>query len=270
MVINFYGDASPFKTLTPNLVNRFPKKYLKAYRPRYVEGSYVNAIHSKTISCLKWDIDSGAMPGSAASVSKRETLKALATMFFSSYWSEQSRNVALAEGQPVDTAKEAEPVVKVETLSSGVRYADVIIGTGPTVQTGDTLVLQIRGRVLKDGKAFMDTASASGPVIYTVGIRPPVITEGLEEALSSMRQGGRRYVTVPASRGYGRSGIEAPLRMIPRNATLVYDVEILRCSAKEAGLACCSDAEYEKCDRAQAPNVLFDDKLGLNPGLVWI
>ncbi|KAK3267794.1 hypothetical protein CYMTET_23671 [Cymbomonas tetramitiformis] len=100
-----YSAASPFKTLTPNLVNRFSKSYLKAYRPRNVEGSYANAIHAEAISCLKRDIQSGAITGSSASVSKRETLKAFAALFFSNYWSEQSRNVALAEGQPVGTIK---------------------------------------------------------------------------------------------------------------------------------------------------------------------
>jgi FKBP-type peptidyl-prolyl cis-trans isomerase len=124
------------------------------------------------------------------------------------------------------------------TLPSGVTYVEERVGGGQAPAKGMLVVLNFVGRA--DGAVFEDTRTRGKPIVYVYGTRPFTggLCAGVEEALATMRAGGRRSVTVPAERGFGARG--AVLRptehvpdkqgVIPGGATLEYDLELVRVS----------------------------------------
>ena len=94
---------------------------------------------------------------------------------------------------------------------------------------------------------------------FTLGVRPPGVCEGLEEAIETMRAGGRRLAVVPAALGFP-GGVRAPLGRVPAGSALRYEIQLLRCltgdASTEQGFAegekiCCSDENYP-CDPVEA------------------
>ena len=83
------------------------------------------------------------------------------------------------------------------------------------------------------GPPFIDTFAQKRPIALVFGRRPlaPSICPGVEEALQTMRVGGKRKVTVPPELGFGTSGnILGDGVSIPPDATLEYTVQLLRVS----------------------------------------
>ncbi|KAG2428554.1 hypothetical protein HYH02_014358 [Chlamydomonas schloesseri] len=123
-------------------------------------------------------------------------------------------------------------------LPSGVRYKDLRVGGGSVPIKGYLAVLDYTATA--DGVEFESTRKRGKPIVYIYGSRPFTggNCAGLEEALSTMKAGGRRLVTIPPALGFGERG--AVLRptehvpdkqgIVPPNATLVYDVELVRVS----------------------------------------
>ncbi|KAI8466037.1 MAG: FKBP-type peptidyl-prolyl cis-trans isomerase [Monoraphidium minutum] len=123
-------------------------------------------------------------------------------------------------------------------LPSGVRYTDLRIGGGQSPSKGMLVVLQYVGKA--DGAVFEDTQKRGKPIVYIYGGRPFTggLCAGVEEALSTMRAGGRRRVVVPPALGFGARG--AVLRptehvpdkqgLVPPGATLEYEIELQRVS----------------------------------------
>lgn len=105
------------------------------------------------------------------------------------------------------------------------------------------------------GVEFENTYARGAALSFTMGVRPPGVCEGLEEAISTMRMGGTRLVAVPWTLGFGERGLRAPLAMIPPNAALRYEVQVLRCvpsgrSGEER--LCCSDVNFPCNDAGRA------------------
>jgi FKBP-type peptidyl-prolyl cis-trans isomerase len=139
----------------------------------------------------------------------------------------------------------------VEESPDGLAWTDLRLGDGPLPRTGDLVVAHVRG-FLPDGSLFEDTAARGGPLVFTAGITPPGVCEGLERGLLSMRAGGRRLLAVPSALGFGPGGAAGSLRRIPGNSALRYEVELLRCGAAgDAGLACCTQPNWP-CDAPAA------------------
>jgi peptidylprolyl isomerase len=107
------------------------------------------------------------------------------------------------------------------TTPSGLRYADIVVGSGPAPQTGQTAVVHYTG-TLTNGVEFDGSRGKGRPLEFALG-RGEVI-RGWDEGIATMRVGGRRRLTVPPQLGYGERG-RSPL--IPPNSTLVFDVELL-------------------------------------------
>jgi FKBP-type peptidyl-prolyl cis-trans isomerase len=106
------------------------------------------------------------------------------------------------------------------TTPSGLKYTDVVVGTGPSPRTGQTAVVHYTGTLL-NGTKFDSSRDKGEPYSFTLG-RGEVI-KGWDEGLVTMKVGGRRQLIVPPVLGYGpmaRPGI-------PANSTLVFDVELL-------------------------------------------
>jgi len=103
---------------------------------------------------------------------------------------------------------------------SGLKYTDLVIGTGPTPQRGQTLSVHYTG-TLENGFKFDSSRDRGTPMEFKFGVQPMI--KGWDEGLATMKVGGRRKLVVPPDLGYGRQGRPD----IPPNSTLLFDVELL-------------------------------------------
>ena len=104
---------------------------------------------------------------------------------------------------------------------SGLEYTDEAIGEGASPTAGKAVTVHYTG-TFPDGRKFDSSRDRAKPFVFTIG-RGQVIA-GWDEGVMSMKVGGRRILTVPAHLGYGISGAG---NVIPPNATLLFDVELL-------------------------------------------
>ncbi len=116
----------------------------------------------------------------------------------------------------------AQPVT---TTSSGLGIIDTKVGTGPSPKPGQTVVVHYTGWLYengKKGKKFDSSVDRGQPFEFPVG-KGQVIA-GWDEGVATMKVGGTRTLIIPPSLGYGASGAGG---VIPPNATLIFDVELL-------------------------------------------
>ncbi|RYX83415.1 FKBP-type peptidyl-prolyl cis-trans isomerase [bacterium] len=98
-------------------------------------------------------------------------------------------------------------------------------GTGTIAKKGDMVAVNYRGTLL-NGKMF-DQSYGKAPFIFPLGAGK--VIKGWDEGVAGMRVGGKRKLTIPASLGYGDKGAGAD---IPPNATLKFDVELMKVNGK--------------------------------------
>ena len=107
------------------------------------------------------------------------------------------------------------------TTPSGLKYVELQVGTGETPTTGQTVVVHYTG-TLENGKKFDSSRDRNQPFSFKIGIGQ--VIKGWDEGLSTMKVGGSRQLIIPPELGYGASGAGG---VIPPNATLIFDVELL-------------------------------------------
>ena len=121
---------------------------------------------------------------------------------------------ASALGGSMDAAKE-------RTTDSGLRITDLVIGSGAEAVAGQTVSVNYRGTLLT-GKEF-DSSYGRGPFAFPLG--GGRVIQGWDEGVAGMKVGGKRKLVIPPDLAYGDRGAGG---VIPPNATLTFEVELLR------------------------------------------
>jgi FKBP-type peptidyl-prolyl cis-trans isomerase len=98
---------------------------------------------------------------------------------------------------------------------------DLVVGTGDTATAGQTVVVHYTGW-LTDGTKFDSSKDRNDPFEFHLGGRQ--VIAGWDEGVQGMKVGGTRKLTIPPELGYGARGAGG---VIPPNATLVFEVELL-------------------------------------------
>ena len=104
---------------------------------------------------------------------------------------------------------------------SGLKYDDTVIGDGATAVKGQTVSVHYTGW-LTDGEKFDSSKDRNDPFQFQLGAGR--VIRGWDEGVQGMKVGGTRRLTIPPQLGYGAAGAGG---VIPPNATLVFEVELL-------------------------------------------
>lgn len=107
------------------------------------------------------------------------------------------------------------------TTPSGLKYIDTEVGTGASPTTGQTVKVHYTG-TLTDGKKFDSSVDRGQPFSFKIGVGQ--VIKGWDEGVATMKVGGKRTLIIPPDLGYGERGAGG---LIPGNATLLFDVELL-------------------------------------------
>jgi peptidylprolyl isomerase len=119
----------------------------------------------------------------------------------------------------------AQTAGKAMTTASGLQIIDSKVGTGATPKPGQICVVHYTGWLYQDGqkgKKFDSSVDRKDPLEFPVGQRK--VIAGWDEGVVSMKVGGKRTLIIPPELGYGARGAGG---VIPPNATLIFDVELL-------------------------------------------
>ena len=106
------------------------------------------------------------------------------------------------------------------TTASGLKYADLVVGTGDTPATTDLVTVHYTG-TLDNGTVFDASRNHGGPASFPLNR----VIKGWTEGGSTMKVGGIRKLVIPPDLGYGAQG--AGNGVIPANATLTFIVELI-------------------------------------------
>jgi peptidylprolyl isomerase len=107
------------------------------------------------------------------------------------------------------------------TTSSGLKYKDVVVGTGAEAVKGKMVSVHYTG-TLQDGKKFDASYERGAPIEFMLGVAQ--VIRGWDEGITGMKVGGKRKLIIPPGLAYGEVGIPD---LIPPNSTLVFDVELV-------------------------------------------
>jgi FKBP-type peptidyl-prolyl cis-trans isomerase len=109
----------------------------------------------------------------------------------------------------------------VVTTPSGLRYVDLVVGTGPEAVAGKTVVVHYTGW-LTNGTKFDSSVDRGQPFSFPLGAGR--VIKGWDEGVAGMKVGGKRKLMIPPQLGYGARGAGS---VIPPNAELIFEVQLL-------------------------------------------
>ncbi|CAN5817892.1 hypothetical protein BH23CYA1_BH23CYA1_08110 [soil metagenome] len=130
----------------------------------------------------------------------------------------QNANDLMGDDMSGETAADSNVV----TTDSGLQYEVITEGDGATPQPGQRVFVHYVG-TLEDGTKFDSSRDRGRPFDFTIG--QGQVIKGWDEGVGMMQVGDRRKLIIPPDLGYGARGAGG---VIPPNATLIFDVELLR------------------------------------------
>jgi len=122
-----------------------------------------------------------------------------------------------AQSEQPPATPEATPTPQVTEL----KIEDSKVGSGAEAKPGDEVTVHYTG-YLTDGTKFDSSLDRNKPFRFKVGNGD--VIAGWDKGIPGMKVGGKRKLTIPSDMGYGSQGAGG---VIPPNATLVFDVELI-------------------------------------------
>ena len=122
-------------------------------------------------------------------------------------------------------AQTGKPMTAPTTTASGLQIIDTVVGTGASPKPGQTCVMHYTGWLYENGqkgKKFDSSVDRNEPFEFPIGMHR--VIAGWDEGVATMKVGGKRTLIIPPELGYGARGAGG---VIPPNATLMFDVELL-------------------------------------------
>jgi FKBP-type peptidyl-prolyl cis-trans isomerase FkpA len=114
---------------------------------------------------------------------------------------------------------------RVTEMPNGLKYTDAKVGDGAEATAGKKVSVQYTGWLSDNGakgRKFDSSVDRGQPFQFTLGAHQ--VIAGWDEGVAGMKVGGKRTLTIPPELGYGARGAGG---VIPPNATLIFDVELL-------------------------------------------
>jgi FKBP-type peptidyl-prolyl cis-trans isomerase FkpA len=112
------------------------------------------------------------------------------------------------------------------TTASGLQFEDTTVGSGAEAKPGQQVTVHYTGWLYQDGAQgakFDSSRDRNDPFEFSLGAG--MVIKGWDEGVQGMKIGGQRTLIIPAALGYGARGAGG---VIPPNATLKFDVELLK------------------------------------------
>lgn len=107
------------------------------------------------------------------------------------------------------------------TTPSGLQYYDILTGSGEIPRAKQKVFINFVMKT-EDGTIVEDTYKSGIPMSFILGNKDAI--EGLEEAVATMRVGGKRKLIIPPELGFGNRSF----RNIPPNSKLIMEVELVK------------------------------------------
>jgi len=109
-----------------------------------------------------------------------------------------------------------------------LQVTDVVVGTGTEATNGRSVTVNYTGWLYSEtaanhhGSKFDSSFDRNQPYVFTLGVGS--VIKGWDQGVAGMKVGGQRTLIIPPAMGYGERGAGG---VIPPNATLIFDVELL-------------------------------------------